>query len=366
MVRGERPPAARPVLARAVRLGGPRLVADPGSRAQGRPRGSGAVRPDAAGEDRGTRPEGSFLPAVHRRQPGRPAARNGGIHHDAERGRRHPRRRRRRPPRKGALPRLHRGGRRAGGSRLARTPRPRRRLRADRRDDLPVLRPRTLGAAGARGPAAALPRPPRRKGVPPFHRPPHRRRRRAGPGAAPVLRRRAGLGDLHGNRIRLEALGPAVGVGTGCRDRPPRRRGLRLAAPGKGVPPAGQRHPHRIRPLRGRPRLDGETRQGEFPRPRRPAGAARAGPRAPAELHDPRRPGGGGPREGADPRRGAGAGICHQQQPRLQRRKAHRLWVPAGAERGPGIRVEIEYFGERLAATVAAEPLLPSTRGAAS
>ena len=32
----------------------------------------------------------------------------------------------------------------------------------------------------------------------------------------------------------------------------------------------------------------------------------------------------------------------------------------------PGIRVEIEYFGERLAATVAAEPLLPSTRGAAS
>ena len=32
----------------------------------------------------------------------------------------------------------------------------------------------------------------------------------------------------------------------------------------------------------------------------------------------------------------------------------------------PGNRVEIEYFGERLAATVAAEPLLPSIRGAAS
>ena len=32
----------------------------------------------------------------------------------------------------------------------------------------------------------------------------------------------------------------------------------------------------------------------------------------------------------------------------------------------PGTGVEIEYFGERLAATVAAEPLLPPTRGAAS
>ena len=32
----------------------------------------------------------------------------------------------------------------------------------------------------------------------------------------------------------------------------------------------------------------------------------------------------------------------------------------------PGTGVEIEYFGERLAATVTAEPLLPPTKGAAS
>ena len=107
--------------------------------------------------------------------------------------------------------------------------------------------------------------------------------------------------------------------------------------------------------------------KGKLPRPGRPAGAARAGPRTQAFLHDPRRPGGGGPREGADPRRGAGAGIGHQQQPRLHRREkqiAYGYLPVRNAAQGTG--VEIEYFGERLAATVAAEPLLPPTRGAAS
>ena len=92
----------------------PRLVADPGSRAQGRPRRGGAVRPDAAGEDRGERPQGRLLPAVPHRKPVGQAARNGRVHPDAERSRRHPRRRHRRPPREGALPRLHRGGRGPG------------------------------------------------------------------------------------------------------------------------------------------------------------------------------------------------------------------------------------------------------------
>ena len=85
VVRGERQAPARPV-AGAVRLGGPRLVADPGSRAQGRPGAGGALRPDAAGEDRGARSQGRFVSAVPHLQPGRPAARDGGVHPDAERG----------------------------------------------------------------------------------------------------------------------------------------------------------------------------------------------------------------------------------------------------------------------------------------
>ena len=58
--------------------------------------------------------EGRLFPAVPHRKPswtGPPGTVD--VHPDAGRRRRHPRRRGRRPPREGALPRLHRGGRRA-------------------------------------------------------------------------------------------------------------------------------------------------------------------------------------------------------------------------------------------------------------
>ena len=111
---------------------------------------------------------------------------------------------------------------------------------------------------------------------------------------------------------------------------------------------------------RGRPRLRGEARQGRrVPRPRAPL-AARPARRSPSGgspawlLADPR----GGRarlRAGADRRRGRRP--RHERRLRLRRRRSIAYaYVPAAAAE-VGTAVEVEVFGEWVAAEVAAEPL---------
>ena len=185
---------------------------------------------------------------------------------------------------------------------------------------------------------------------------PHRRCARRGDAA--VLRRRARLGDLHQRRLRPAAVGRAVGRGPGPGGDRGRAGGVQQPAPGEGLPRLGPRHDHRAQPVRGRARLRRAAGQG---RVRRPVGHRRNDGRhrlPPAVLPHRRR------RRERRPRPRAG----------LPRRAARRATSPAppsgtpsagpSPTRGcrpsatPGTAVEIEYFGRRIPATVATEPLV--------
>ena len=113
---------------------------------------------------------------------------------------------------------------------------------------------------------------------------------------------------------------------------PLRRRGLRLAAPGEGLPPLGGRHRRGVRPLGGRPRLRGEARQGRLPRPRRPPRARRT--RCVARklccltFDDPRSC--SWARSRSSTPTGQRARLRHERGLRLDRRREHRLRLPAG------------------------------------
>ena len=63
-----------------------------------------------------------------------------------------------------------------------------------------------------------------------------------------------------------------------------------LAAAGEGVPALGQRHPHRVRSLRGRARVCGQDAKGKLHRSGRAASSLSAGSAPQTSLHDAGRP----------------------------------------------------------------------------
>ena len=237
-------------------------------RAPGDPRARRAVRPLPLHEDHGARPRGARVPAAPRRQRRRPAARDDRLHRDAHAGRSDHVRPHRHAGRRGGVLRRHRRRGRQARPRLDAPPPAAGRLgRADGRDVAPVL-PRAVGPA-----RAGRPRRDRRGRHLRRRLPVHgdaRAARRAGPRAraAHLLRRRAGLGDLRAAGVRPRAVGRADRGGRAARPRALRRRGLRLPAPGEGLPAVGGRHRRGARPLGGGPGLRREARQGRLPRSR--------------------------------------------------------------------------------------------------
>ena len=143
------------------------------------------------------------------------------------------------------------------------------------------------------------------------------------------------------------------------RDARPRRRRLpgdRLAAAREGLPRLGRRHHARRHPLRGRPRLRREARQGRLPRPRRAARRAREPERRLGclVLDDPR-----SVALGSEPVRVDGAVVGRVTSGgygyTVERSIAY-AYLPAAARDGRQ-PVEVEIFGEWIGGEVAAEPL---------
>ena len=117
------------------------------------------------------------------------------------------------------------------------------------------------------------------------------------------------------------------------------RRGwgrVRLAAARERLPAVGQRHPHRVQPVRGGHRVRREDEEGRFHRQRRAQAGAGAGHGAQTVLHDVRRPGHGGHGQGAHPRRRPSAGLRDQRQLRPLHRPRHRVRLPARRVRQAG------------------------------
>ena len=179
------------------------------------------------------------------------------------------------------------------------------------------------------------------------------------PGGAGDLRGRAGVGALLPDRVRRGAVGCRCGRRAAThgllaarlpRDRRPAAR--------EGLPGVGRRHHARGHAVRGRARLRGQAGQGR--RLHRPRGAA-ARPRGArrragcAAWRWPTR--GGHARLGAGAARRRGRGRVTSGGLRVRRRPLDRLRLPAGrGRRGRGTAVEVEVFGEWVAAEVAAEP----------
>ena len=148
-------------------------------------------------------------------------------------------------------------------------------------------RPRASAASGVWGPRRTRSRRldqrgrPLQRGLPVHDDARASHRLRAGAGAADLLRRRAGLGDLRADRVRRSRCGTrsgrpgapfgAVACGGGAYDSLRLEKGYRLWGAG---------HRRGARPLRGRPGLRREAEQGRLPRPR--GGRPREGGRAPA------------------------------------------------------------------------------------
>ncbi len=143
----------------------------------------------------------AFLNRMCANEVDRPA-RLGRLHAAAQRARRHRGRRHARAPRERSLPVRHRHGVRLAQPRLAAPAPAGGRLGLRRRHHLGahVLLP--LGAARARHPAAADEDRPLERGLPVHARARDRRRRRAAPGLARHVRRRARLGALRARRVR--------------------------------------------------------------------------------------------------------------------------------------------------------------------
>ena len=139
---------------------------------------------------------------------------------------------------------------------------PERRLGRPHRPDLVAVLPGRLGPAGARPRRRAQRRRPLQRGAALHARRDAAHRPRPVPRAARVLRRRAGLGDLRAGRVRARAVGHAVGGRSAAGRGGVRRRRLRLAAPGEGLPAVGPGHRRGAQPLRGRPGLGRAAGQG--------------------------------------------------------------------------------------------------------
>ena len=177
---------------------------------------------------------------------------------------------------------------------------------------------------------------------------------RAGDRAAGVLRRRAGLGAVHERRVRAEAVGHAVGRGAAARRGRRRAGGVQQPAAGEGLPAWGVDMTTEHNPYEAGVGFAVKTGQGRL-----------LGRDALVDL------------PGAPTRKltcltmDAPESVVLGKEPVwLDGRPAgyvtsaafgHTIgkpiayaWLPV---LDPGTPVEVEYFGERLAATVAEEPL---------
>ena len=173
-------------------------------------------------------------------------------------------------------------------------------IRARRGRHLALRLPRRLGPVRARAAAAAHGRRPGERSVPVHASEGAQRRLRPLPGRARDIRRRARLGALLPDGVRAQAVGHPLGGGPRARPRRRRLQGDRLPAAGEGVSRLGRRHHARRDPVRGRPRLRRQARQGRL---RRAGGARRrAGGAARPEARVPR------PRRAARGRARLGAG----------------------------------------------------------
>ena len=318
-------------------LGGAALVADRGGRAPRHPRGSGAVRHHVVREVRRLGPRCAVLPGARLREPHRPAGGCGDLHRGAHPPRRDPARPHGDPQGRGAVPRRDGRWERSARPRVAARAGRRGRASHDHRADGVAVRAGPVGAPRPRHPVGGHRRRrlERRLSLP-ERAVPRRRRGVARVGAAYLLRGRAGLGTVRPVRDGRARLGPPVGGRARPRSHRGRRRRVRLAAAGEGLPAVGAGHRHGARPARGGARIRGPLGQGlpgqggagTDPRGRRALPAAR--------VHDVRRSPRGCHGQGADQPRRAGRELRDVGGLRLLRGPRHRLRLSAERPGGGG------------------------------
>ena len=134
-----------------------------------------------------------------------------------------------------------------------------------------------------------------------------RRRGGAGAGGTHLVRRRARLGALCPDGVRVSSVGHPLGGRPASRPGGGGRGRLRLASPRKGLPSMGERHPHRVQSARSRARLRGPPRQGRLHRPVRADPGPGRGDHTEAVVPGARRPLARGDGQGADPGRARSA-----------------------------------------------------------
>ena len=211
------------------------------------------------------------VPAAAGRQRGRPSARHDRLHGDALPARRDHVRPDDHARGRGPLLGRHRRRGRQARPRLDAPQPARRRIGLAPRPHLRPVLPRRLGA-GRR--ASSWPRSPRttsrQRGVPV-----HDARASLHIGYVPVRALRISyVGELGWEIYAPTEFGAALwdtlwAAGAPLGAVAVRRRRLRLAAPGEGLPAVGPGHRRGAQPLRGRPRLGRAARQGRLHRPRR-------------------------------------------------------------------------------------------------
>ena len=332
MVRGQPRAADRRRGAAPRRVGGALLVADRAGRAPRLPRAGRDLRPHAVHQGRGQGTRRAGLPAAPGGQRRRQAGRRDRLHGDALAARRDHVRPDDHAAGGGPLLGRHRRRRGAPRRRVDAPPPARRRLGRPHRPHLVAVLPGRLGPAGAR--------PRRRRAATTTS--PTRRSPTCAPGrctsaTSPCRALRVSyVGELgweiyapaefgRGLWDTLCEAGRVAGRGG------VRRRRLRLAAPGEGLPAVGPGHRRGARPLRGRPGLGRAAGQGRgLHRPRgrgRDQGARR---HAAAVLPGHRRPRGHARRQGAAARRRAPGRLRHERRLRRDAGREHRLRLPAG------------------------------------
>ena len=138
-----------------------------------------------------------------------------------------------------------------------------------------------------------------------------------------------------------------------------RRRpgGVQQPAAGEGLPRLGPRHDHRAQPVRGRPRLRRARGQGRLRRPR----GARRHERRHRPAGCPASPSTTGTASSSATSRSSWTGqpagyVTSAAFGHTIGRPIAYAWLPSSAV--PGTAAEIEYFGNRIPATVVAEPVV--------
>ena len=345
--RGRREPAP-------ARLGRETLVAGDRRRAPRLPRGGGALRRDLVRQARGFRRGRGRAARAPLRQPRRPGGRRDHVHADAERTRRDRVRLHGHPARRGSLPDRHGNGVRSPRPRLDPPARARRRQRAD---STTSPRPTPASASGDRPHGRSSLRSDRRRARLPV---PARRESsrsvgcRASRSASPTSASSAGSstvpsssawrsGTRSGTRVASTGSSRAATArSTRCGWRRATGSGDRTSRPMDTPYEAGLGFAVKLdKDFLGREALRGRDRAGApplLPHARRSA-SRRAG-------------------LGAGPSRGRARGPGDERRLRLHRRALDRVRLPARrAGALPGTEVEVEVFGDWVAAEVAVEPL---------